>query len=281
MNRSPIVALGCGYVGRALYAAASARHRDVLASSRRPQHRLDGIPPDRRMQFDLAEPATWRAIPDAARVVWCFPAEPPDAVEAFCREVGPRLATLVVLGSTGSYDVPPGLSPSSAPPLVDETWPLQASRPRVKGEELLRRTCRAIVLRVAGIYGPGRHVLDWLRQGRITDHDRTVNLVHVQDLAAIGLLALERGRPGEVYNVSDGHPRPWREIIDWAADRGYATLPVRNPQSAGDGARTGGKRISIAKLERELGYRFAYPDLYTALDEIEREKPCGPIEPLT
>ncbi|MBI3604288.1 MAG: DUF1731 domain-containing protein, partial [Nitrospirae bacterium] len=30
-----------------------------------------------------------------------------------------------------------------------------------------------------------------------------------------------------------------------------------------------GKRISIAKLRDELGYRFAYPDLYAALDELE------------
>jgi nucleoside-diphosphate-sugar epimerase len=90
-----------------------------------------------------------------------------------------------------------------------------------------------------------------------------VNLIHADDLAAICLLALEHGKPGEVYNVSDGTPRTWNEVCATAQQRwGVAAAAVKEDHSSG-------KQISNAKIRSELDYRFRHADLYEALDLIE------------
>jgi nucleoside-diphosphate-sugar epimerase len=90
-----------------------------------------------------------------------------------------------------------------------------------------------------------------------------VNLIHAEDLAAICLLALDKGKPGEAFNVSDGTARTWDEI--------YATAQQRwgVPTAAKKEDRSTGKRISTAKLQAALGYTLRHPDLYEALALIE------------
>jgi nucleoside-diphosphate-sugar epimerase len=89
-----------------------------------------------------------------------------------------------------------------------------------------------------------------------------VNLIHVEDLAAICLLALDKGKPGEAYNVSDGQPRTWHEISATAQQRWGVT-------AAGKGDLSSGKRINTSKLRTELGYVLKHPDVYEALALIE------------
>ncbi|HEX7766576.1 MAG TPA: hypothetical protein VF443_07670, partial [Nitrospira sp.] len=164
---------------------------------------------------------------------------------------------LVVLGSTSAYDQ--GDSQEYPPPLIDETAPIDLTKPRVQGEEFLRSACDAIVLRVAGIYGPGRNPLDWIRTGRVGPTRKYVNLIHVEDLAAICLAAMERGRPGEAYNVSDGQPRTWEDICQVAElRRNVHSLQTAVTQAAG-------KRISNAKLTKQLNYTIQHSDLYKEL----------------
>jgi nucleoside-diphosphate-sugar epimerase len=106
-------------------------------------------------------------------------------------------------------------------------------------------------------------VLNWIRQGKVGASPRYVNLIHVEDLAAICVLALERGRAGEAYNVSDGRPRRWSDICDYAFRRwNISAADLVDDEHHG-------KRISIEKLQAELDYTFRHPDLYTALDAIE------------
>ncbi|HKO32032.1 MAG TPA: hypothetical protein VJU54_12900, partial [Nitrospiraceae bacterium] len=146
---------------------------------------------------------------------------------------------------------------------TDESAPIDLSKPRVAGEEYLRKDCGAIVLRVAGIYGPGRNPLDWIRQGRVGPSRKYVNLVHVEDLAAICLFAMDRGKPGDTYNISDGTPRTWEEICATAQQRwGVTAAAVNQDLSLG-------KRLSNAKLRTELGYTLKHPNLYEAVALIE------------
>lgn len=257
-----LVILGAGYTGRILYRKATEAGCPVVATSRRPEVHLAHMPPAARLTFDLVRRATWQSLPRDASFIWCFPATPLDHVQAFASDRLARVPRLIVLGSTSAYDVPASADAFAAPKL-DEDAPLAVRSPRVQGEEHLRRHHGAIVLRVAGIYGPGRNVLQWIRQGRVTASPRYVNLVHVEDLAGICLAALERGTPGEVYNVSDGTPRRWSEICDEAQRRWRIMARPAGPD------RRPGKRIVIEKLRTRIGYTFKYPDLYQALDEIE------------
>lgn len=236
--------------------------RTVYATSRNPLTNLVDIPSAQRLSFDLEQSSTWENIPKGADLVWCFPATPLEEVQAFARTLNAPARRIIVLGSTSAYETS-NRSAEYPPAWIDESAPIDLTKPRVQGEEFLRTNCGAIVLRVAGIYGPGRNPLDWIKSGRVTASRKYVNLIHVKDLAAICLLALEKGKPGESYNVSDGTARTWNEI--------YATAQQRWGVTATGGKEEGspGKRISTAKLRSELGYILTYPDLYAALDRIE------------
>jgi nucleoside-diphosphate-sugar epimerase len=258
---SPLVVLGSGYTGLVLHRTGTSQGQTVYATSRNPLHNLTGIPSEQRLRFDLEQRSTWNNIPPDADLIWCFPATPLAQVEAFAKTLEAMPRRLVVLGSTSAYDV--GHSQEYPPPWIDETAPIDLSKPRVQGEEFLRANCGAIVLRVAGIYGPGRNPLDWVKSGRVGPSRKYVNLIHAEDLAAICLLAMEKGKPGEVYNVSDGTPRTWNEVCATTKQRwGVAPAAVKEDRSSG-------KRISTAKLRSELDYPFRHPDLYEALDLLE------------
>jgi len=258
---SPLVVLGSGYTGRVLHRTGTSEGWTVHATSRNPLNNLVGIPSGQRLRFDLEQPSTWLNIPVGADLIWCFPATPLEQVQAFARTLEPPPRRIVVLGSTSSYDGP-RQSTEYPPPWIDESAPIDRTKPRVQGEEYLRNELGAIVLHVAGIYGPGRNPLDWIRQGRVGPSRKYVNLIHVEDLAAICLLTLEHGKFGEAYNVSDGQPHTWNEICVTAQQRWDVTTTAKENHSSG-------KRISNAKLRAELGYTLRHPDLYESLALIE------------
>ncbi len=258
---SPLIVLGSGYTGLVLYRMGVSQGWTVHATSRNPLTNLAGIPSEQRLQFDLEQPSTWPNIPVGANLIWCFPATPLEQVQAFARTLDAPARRIVVLGSTSAYEASDH-STEYPPPWIDESALLDMTKQRVQGEEYLRNKLGAIVLRVAGIYGPGRNPLDWIRSGRVSPSRKYVNLIHAEDLAAICLLALDKGIPGEAYNVSDGTPRTWNEICATAQQRwGVSATAAKEDRSSG-------KRISIAKLRSELNYRFRHPDFYEALNLI-------------
>ena len=261
-SRLPLIVLGSGYTGRFLATQALGHDRVVLSTSRDPDQRLTHVSPVQRIRFDLAQPETWTNIPAPADLLWCFPAMPLDLVKQCATKLRVSSRRLVILGSTSAYDVSD--SQEYPPPWIDETAPIDPSKSRVQGEEYLRKHCGAIVLRVAGIYGPGRNPLDWIRQGRVGPSRKYVNLIHVEDLASICLAALERGSPGDVINVSDGVPHAWDEICTIADTRWNV------PHSTGRNTDAPGKRISTNKLNRRLGVKLHHADLFTALEALER-----------
>lgn len=260
-SQSPLIILGSGYTGRFLFSLASSQGRVVLSTSRNPDHRLTHIPTAQRLRFDLSQPETWVNIPAGAHLLWCFPAQPLQSVRHFSSQHLTSPRRLVVLGSTSAYDGAP--SDEYPPAWIDETAPVDLQKPRVEGEEFLRTQHHAILLRVSGIYGPGRNPLDWLRQGRVGPSKKYVNLIHVEDLAAICLAALDRGKPGDVYNVTDGTPRTWNDIYLTAQKRWNLSVhPHGEIQSTG-------KRISTQKLRERFGNCVRHSDLFTSLETLE------------
>jgi nucleoside-diphosphate-sugar epimerase len=229
----------------------------VLATSRDPDKHLGHLLPEQRLRFDLVQSETWTTLPESTDILWCFPAAPLNLVQQFSEQLMTSPRRLVVLGSTSTYDT--GNSRDYPPSWIDETAPIDLTKPRVQGEEYLRKELGAVVLRVAGIYGPGRNPLSWIRSGRVGPSPKYVNLIHVEDLASICLLALERGTPGEVYNVSDGTPRTWNDISAFAQQR-WGIIPSTSIADSEPG-----KRISTAKLTHTLGYQIHHHDLYDEL----------------
>ena len=255
----PLLILGGGYTGQIIYQQASLSERPVLISSREPDVRLTPIPLKHRLFFNLQEEKSWNLLPERADVIWTFPAIPFDWIMKFGKAKGIVFRRVIVLGSASSYQT----NPQILDKVIDEKTPIDKTIPRVAGEEYLREVHGATLLMAAGIYGPGRNPLNWIRNGRIEDTQRFVNLIHVEDLAEICLKALEKGKPGEIYNVSDGTPRRWSEIIDAAEKRWGVPRPKPSPDLSP------GKRISNHKMVRELNPLLRFPDLYTALEQIE------------
>jgi hypothetical protein len=262
-TRDTLVILGSGYVARFM-PSLTRFYSTVLHTSRDPHTHLLRVPLEQRLQFDLAQTDTWKNLPSVADVLWCFPAAPIEAVRHFARDRS--WSRLVVLGSTSAYDV--GSSSDSPPPWMDETAAVDLNKPRVQGEEFLRHECGAVLLRVAGIYGPGRHPYRWIRSGRVGLSDKYVNLIHVEDLAEICLAALQYGVPGGAYNVSDGIPRTWREIGRRLDEHHSAHAPAQEQQPSG-------KRINTAKLRsmlHEARIVIRHPDLFRSLEHLDDEE---------
>ena len=266
LKRNTVVILGSGYLARFMLLLTDFYH-NVLHTSRDPEHHLTWLPQTQRLRFDLNETDTWSHIPSDADLLWCFPASPLPAVQHFASHINAPSRPLVVLGSTSAYDA--GITHDYPPPWIDETAPLDLEKPRVQGEEFLRAECGAIVLRVAGIYGPDRHPYEWIKNGRVGLSDKYVNLIHVEDLAAICLAALEHGVSGTVYNVSDGMPRTWREI-----GRGLGGGQLPEPETA-EQKHPRGKRINTTKLRAMLQkarISLRHPDLFRALEDLQHAR---------
>lgn len=262
-----VVVLGSGYVGRFM-PSLNTHYSTVLHTSRDPEHHLSRLPSNQRLRFDLAQPDSWHSIPSGADLLWCFPAAPLDAVRNFAHTPAAS-GRLVVLGSTSAYDV--GDSVDYPPPWIDESAPIDYGKARVQGEELLRETCGAIVLRVAGIYGPGRNPYDWIKTGRVTLSRKYVNLIHVEDLAEICVAALHHGIPTEAYNVSDGVPRTWADIGRTLRGHDSAVAAAGEPMPSG-------KRIDTSKLRsllEEARVTIRHPDLFRSLERMHHERASG------
>ena len=107
----------------------------------------------------------------------------------------------------------------------DAGRPRRAARRRIEAEAQWRalgaeRGVPVDILRLAGIYGPGRNALVKLREGdarRIVKPGQVFNRIHVDDIAEVALTLLAAGGPGGVWNVADREPAPPQDVIAFAA----------------------------------------------------------------
>jgi len=277
--------IGCGYLGRRLGARARAVGASVtgLVRTRESAARLKaaGITP---LLGDLDRPPL-PSLPSRGRELY-YLAPPPargrtdprlgNLLEALASSGQPR--RIVYLSTTGVYGDCGG-------DWVDETRPprpeVERARRRWNAEQRLRVWHAAghgelVILRVAGIYGPGKLPLQRLRQGlpMVSAADSPwTNRIHADDLVSVCLAAMERGRDGAVYNVSDGHPGTMRDYFDRVADlAGLPRPPLVSLEEAGGRLSAGllsylreSRRLDNRRMLEELGVRLRYPDLEAGL----------------
>ena len=117
----------------------------------------------------------------------------------------------------------------------------------------------ATVLRLGGIYGPGRtRLIDQVRSGRavVPDRPRHTNRIHRDDAAAaIAHLATMAAEPGAVYLGVDNEPAELGEVLRFLANELGLPEPATGPIAP---ARGGDKRCSSAALQA-TGFRFTFP----------------------
>ncbi|MCE9526038.1 MAG: SDR family oxidoreductase [Planctomycetales bacterium] len=180
----------------------------------------------------------------------------------------------IYISSTGVYGSADG-------EWVDEETPPQPAREGGKAslaaEQVLRSHplgSRSIILRLAGIYGPGRipRAAD-LQAGRPIDApaEGWLNLIHVDDAARIVLLADQNSAVPNLFCVADGSPAQrgdyYRELARLlsAPEPQFVTPDPNSPASLRAGS---DKRVRPAKLFRELAPQLHYPSYREGLAAI-------------
>jgi len=199
---------------------------------------------------------------------------------------GASMRRIVYLSTVGVYGDAGGQ-------WVDETSPLRPATGRAQARVDAEAAWRAFgdaagvavdILRLGGIYGPGRGAFDRLRDGtarRVTKPGQVFNRIHVEDVARAVEAVVAAARPGSVYNVVDGEPSPPEEALAYAAELLGLPAPPEEPfESAALSAMARSfyeenRRVRNAKL-CALGWAPRYPSyregLRAALAEEEGDE---------
>ena len=182
--------------------------------------------------------------------------------------------TLVYTGSTSVY-------PQGGGARVDETASTAGAGERaallLEAEERLRANrgacARWFVLRLAGIYGPGRaHLLEQVRAGEVLGSgEHRLNLAHRDDIAAAVWVAF--GAPSavknETFNVADDGAAPKAEIAAWLAARlGVPPPRFSDVPTAGRRSVTPDRVIANDKIKAALGWRPRWPTFREGYENI-------------
>jgi nucleoside-diphosphate-sugar epimerase len=280
-----MVITGCGYIGTRVARQYLDRGEPVLGIVRSEEAaerlREDGIT---AIVCDLATGSLAR-LPLEGERVFHFAPPPSRGVEdlhtrrlvaAFAHVGHP--ARLVYISTTGVYG-------DCAGAWVDETWPAQPiadrARRRWDAEQVLRRWSRTaggalVLLRVAGIYGPGRLPLERIRRGLplVREEESPYsNRIHADDLVATCLAAMERADSGSLYNVCDGNPTTMTDYFFQVADEAGLPRPPTLTLDEAQGELSAGmmsymresRRLSNRKMLEELGVQLRYPSLARGL----------------
>ncbi len=177
---------------------------------------------------------------------------------------------LVYLSTTGVYG-------QDSSDLVNEDTPVSPTRigPKmaVAGEQWLDNHLSAVrftVLRLAGIYGPGRIPLaEKLRQGQplTVPRDGYLNLVHVSDIARMLHILVQRPMRRSAYVFSDGQPVLRETFYRHLAQLCGVNDPVFGPPAVHDAQarRATDKRIDPSRIVTETNFVYQFPDFQSGL----------------
>jgi nucleoside-diphosphate-sugar epimerase len=136
------------------------------------------------------------------------------------------------------------------------------------------------IFRLAGIYGPGRNQLLSLLDGtakRVIKEGQIFSRIHVADIANVLEASIAKPNPGGAYNVCDDEAAPPQDVVEYGAKLLGLPVPPAIPFEAAElspMARSfyaDSKRVSNARLKRELGVSLSYPSFREGLAEIARD----------
>lgn len=280
-----LAAIGFGYCARHLLAEDRAAFGRVIGTAR-DAARLSAFPRDvEAFVFDgkALGPELAAALGDARILLASAPPdETGDPILCCGAEIlaAGRLKQVIYLTTLGVYGNHDGA-------WVDETTPPRAGSARL--ERRLRAEAdwqafgqrhgiRVAVLRLAGIYGPGRNALVQLRAGearRIDKPGQVFNRIHVDDIVCAIRAAIAHRYDG-VINVTDDLPAPPGDPIVYAASLLGMEPPPAIPfdQAAREMSPmalsfwAGNKRVGNARLKEELGVILRHPTYREGLSAL-------------
>jgi nucleoside-diphosphate-sugar epimerase len=262
-----ILLAGCGDLGERVAQRLRAHGDEVWALRRQPPARgMHGI---HWLRGDLTDPASLRELPAGITRLVYLPA-PATRDKAAYRAIfvdglrhlldaldRRKLARVLFVSSSAVYGEHDG-------DWVDEATPTDP--PGFNGAVLLEaerwlaeQSLPSTVLRLAGLYGPGRlQLIERLRAGQLRVPRETphwANRIHVDDAAAAIAHLLQLKSPQPLYLGVDDTPMLLDELYDFLAALIDAPLPAEGAAPAG----VGSKRLRNARL-RASGWAPQWPD---------------------
>ena len=276
-----LLIVGCGAIGRRVASLALAQGMKV-STFRRSEDQVAGAA---SYLGNLDQPATLAGLPTkGAGVIYLAP--PPGGgnedtrMRNFLASIAPGeepekmvyISTSAVYGDCGTATV---TEETEANPQTSR------GKRRLHAERLVtawgkERQVPVVILRVTAIYATDRLPVTQLTTGQPVLREEEAlpsNRIHADDLSRICLIALEKGKDGAVFNVSDGCPTTMTSYFNAAADR--LGLPRPRQVTMEEARRvmtplmisyfSEGRVVSNRKMLEELGIKLLYPDLESGL----------------
>lgn len=253
-----LLSIGHGYAGRATEAALGPDWQ-VLGTSRRPGARI--LWPDQAAQ----------ALTQATHLIsWVPPGPQGDPVLPLLQGLpAPNLRWIGYASASSLYgDTDGAWIDESAPdaPTTDRGRARQRAEADWQSFATGHKTPLAL-LRIAGIYGPGRSVLDGLRAGtaqRIVKPGQVFNRIHVHDLGRIAAACAQTRLSGPIL-LTDAEPAPQAEVTAYGARLLNLPVPPDTPFDAASLSPMAhsfyaeNKRLRSVRVGPELGLTLTYP----------------------
>ena len=286
---SKVIIVGCGDIGRRVAAIWQGNGKNVLGLARKPEtlnlNLQQGIQP---VNADLDEPESLKGINVQDALVYYF-APPPTRGKAdphmqhFLAAIQPgqlpaRIVAISTSGVYGNCDGEVVTEDSPVNPQVDRAYR------RLDMEQQLRawgqqHNVDVVIIRVGGIYGPGRLPLDRIKKGIPIikpELSPKTNRIHADDLAQVCVAAASKGKADNIYNATDGQDSNMTEYFLILAD--YFQLP-RPPlvdwEEAEQTISAGmlsylreSRRMDNSKMINELEVKLHYPTLLDGLNAM-------------
>jgi len=286
---TPIVILGCGYVGTRIARAALAEGRPVRACARStgrlaPLGEL-GV---QVKYLDGGVPKGFTAALNGmagATVVYSIPPvtslPPGQAMRAALQAAyGVGAGCFIYLSSAGLYGAQP-----DDDVWIDEDTPVAYDDPpmsNVRSDEdtILESgfpALRTVILRLAPVYGPGRGVRQRLRRNeyRLLDEGQhAISRIHIDDVVRVVFAAEQHAPTHARYLVADDEPTTQGEYARWLCERMGLPLPPSRSmfQPGAPRAAHRNRRIRNDRLKRALGLELRYPSFREGEAAIEAEE---------
>lgn len=280
--------IGCGYLGERIARAWRRAGDDVWALTRSParaeQFRAAGVTP---VLGDVTQPETLQALPRTQTVLYAVGLDRTagksqrevyvDGLDNVLRVLSADVQRFISISSTSVYGQASGewIDESS------ETVPVRPNgRVCLDAEQVVWKhfprdqataTHGANILRLAGIYGPGRLLsrIEVLRSGEPVsgNPDAWLNLIHVDDAVRSVLACEQHGTPGEIYLVCDSMPVRRADYYRELAGLVGAPEPRFGKAEESADGRVLNKRCSNHRIRDELRVELAFPTIHEGLKD--------------